>query len=183
MQISTTVIDRGAAVPNVVLPQLSHGNNVAQVVTGDEKLLDTDGVWTKNSSLTLGVTTADCAPICFTDDECIGVAHVGWRGLATGMIDNMLGQFNGDCLQVHLGPHLHQFEVQRNYCYEALMKSCDSDFFTEQSGRTIFQFTQALLSKLPEQTQVDSRDTATDFMLPSYRHDRNNERILTTVRL
>jgi len=183
MQINTTVITRGTVAPGVVLPQLSHGNQVAQVVIGNEVLPDIDGVWTESSSLILGVTTADCAPICFSDGSRVGIAHVGWRGLAAGMIPNMLKQFSVDQLQVYVGPHLHQFEVRRDHCYDALMDACGNDFFMEQDGQITFDFTQALLSGLSGTVEVDPRNTATDLTLPSYRHGRNDERILTTVRL
>jgi len=183
MRVDIQTIQRGTTLPGVVMPQLSHGVRVAHVVTEDETFLETDAIWTENQSLTLGVTTADCAPICFSDGVRVGVVHAGWRGLASGIIQNMLQEFLADTLQVHIGPHLHQFEVKRDDCCDQLVDAVGLSFFTEQAdGVLLFDFTQALLSVLPSDTTVDPRNTATDLTLPSYRHARNDRRILTTVR-
>lgn len=183
MRIETQIIPRGSTVADVCMPQLSHGNTVRQVVTGDETFVETDGVWTDNGDVALGITTADCAPICFDDGVRVGVAHVGWRGLANKLLPNMLEQFSVSSLQVHLGPHLHTFEVKQDHCYDQLQAAVGSEFFVQQDdGRIQFYFTQALLSVLPVEPQVDGRNTETDVSLPSYRHGRNDTRILTTVR-
>ena len=36
--------------------------------------------------LVLVVLTADCAPVVIADDAAVGVVHVGWRGLAGGVV-------------------------------------------------------------------------------------------------
>jgi YfiH family protein len=45
----------------------------------------------------------------------VGIAHAGWRGLISGVIENLISAFNsdGDNLLVHLGPAISKdfFEV------------------------------------------------------------------------
>ena len=48
-----------------------------------------DAIVTRSPGLAIGVTTADCGPLLFADAKAgvIGVAHAGWRGAATGIIE------------------------------------------------------------------------------------------------
>src|SRR5262252_1705612 len=48
-----------------------------------------DAIVTAVPGLAIGVTTADCGPVLFADDTAgvIGVAHAGWRGAATGVLE------------------------------------------------------------------------------------------------
>ncbi len=56
-----------------------------------------DGVVTNTPGLAIGVGTADCAPILFSDPDAhvVGAAHAGWRGALAGIaeatIEAMLG--------------------------------------------------------------------------------------------
>ena len=49
-----------------------------------------DAMVTDQLDITLGVLTADCAPILLVDDASgvIGAAHAGWRGALTGIIES-----------------------------------------------------------------------------------------------
>jgi polyphenol oxidase len=48
-----------------------------------------DAVVTRTPALALGISTADCGPLLFADNEAgvIGAAHAGWRGAFTGVIE------------------------------------------------------------------------------------------------
>ena len=48
-----------------------------------------DAVVTATPSLAIGVSTADCGPLLFADNQAgvIGAAHAGWRGAFTGVIE------------------------------------------------------------------------------------------------
>src|SRR5262249_41661795 len=48
-----------------------------------------DAIVTAVPGLAIGVTTADCGPVLFADETAgvIGVAHAGWRGAATGVLE------------------------------------------------------------------------------------------------
>ena len=51
-----------------------------------------DGIVTNRHSLMLGILTADCIPILLADPTArvVGAAHAGWKGLATGVIAEVL---------------------------------------------------------------------------------------------
>ena len=48
-----------------------------------------DAIVTKVAGLAVAVTTADCGPILFADEQArvVGAAHAGWRGALTGVIE------------------------------------------------------------------------------------------------
>jgi len=56
---------------------------------------EADASITHDTSLTLIVSTADCAPILFHDpmQGVIAAAHCGWRGTVKGMVDAVLDAF------------------------------------------------------------------------------------------
>lgn len=51
-----------------------------------------DGMVTDREGVVLGILSADCAPVLLADPAArvIGAAHAGWRGLAAGIIDEVL---------------------------------------------------------------------------------------------
>ncbi len=55
----------------------------------DETLEDTDALITAERRLILSVLTADCISLFLYDSNkmAIGLAHIGWRGLAKGMVE------------------------------------------------------------------------------------------------
>ena len=75
--------------------------------------------------------TADCLPVFVSskDGTMIGIAHAGWRGLVSGIIENLVSSFNsdGDDLVVHLGPAISKnfFEVGEEVKSLYLSKNAD----------------------------------------------------------
>lgn len=51
-----------------------------------------DAMVTATPGLALGITTADCGPVLFADEDArvIGAAHAGWRGAVTGVLESTL---------------------------------------------------------------------------------------------
>lgn len=49
-----------------------------------------DGMVTDQKNIILGITTADCAPVLFSDtaNGVIGISHAGWRGAVKGIMEN-----------------------------------------------------------------------------------------------
>ncbi|WP_265587173.1 peptidoglycan editing factor PgeF [Sphingomicrobium arenosum] len=52
-----------------------------------------DAVVTRTPGLLLGIVTADCAPVLFSDTDAgvVGAAHAGWRGAIGGVTDKTIG--------------------------------------------------------------------------------------------
>jgi len=53
---------------------------------------DADGVVTDRAGLLVGVSVADCLPLLAVDlaDGVVGAAHCGWRGIAAGMVEELM---------------------------------------------------------------------------------------------
>jgi YfiH family protein len=62
-----------------------HGSNVHHA-TAPGVLGEGDALWTDERGLPLAVFTADCLGVAVLADGAVGVAHVGWRGAAAGVV-------------------------------------------------------------------------------------------------
>lgn len=91
----------GLSLENLAIPHLDHTNTVRIVDNSyagegayefSEKLNKIDGLITSQSGLILAVTTADCLPVYLwsEDESVIGIAHAGWKGLASGIVKNLI---------------------------------------------------------------------------------------------
>ena len=82
-----------------------------------ESLVDADASFTSDSGIVCGILTADCLPVFVSnkDGSRVGIAHAGWKGLISGVIENLIESFdcNGNELLVHFGPAISvkNFEV------------------------------------------------------------------------
>lgn len=168
---------------SLTMPHQIHSTTVIEVRSKEEQRRVGDAIITHNPHITLGVHTRDCAPICFGDDDKVAVAHVGWRGLTSGLIENVLLHFDVLPKEVFVGPFLHSFEVKKDECYDEIMAKFGEVFFRMEDGRIIFNFKHALASLLPVHTVWDGRDTEHTQELPSHRHKRTLGHIITTVSL
>jgi len=82
-----------------------------------KRIVEADASFTINPRVVCAVMTADCLPVfvCKKDGSMVGIAHAGWKGLISGVLENLIQSFNcnGDDLVVHLGPAISKnyFEV------------------------------------------------------------------------
>ena len=90
----------GLKVEAVVAGELVHGSKVQVVTSIDAGRGATDANWiegvdglvTSDLSLLLLTTHADCAPVVIYDSShrVLGQAHAGWKGLRSGIIENLI---------------------------------------------------------------------------------------------
>ncbi|HET6522448.1 MAG TPA: peptidoglycan editing factor PgeF, partial [Geminicoccaceae bacterium] len=94
-----------------------HGREVAVVRGPDAALAATeaDALVTDRPGVTLGVLTADCAPVLLADPErgVIGAVHAGWRGALAGVIEAAVGVMLGlgarrESVRAAIGPCIAQ---------------------------------------------------------------------------
>ena len=99
-----------------------HGTTVVRL---DEKSSDTDNPtadasFTTQTNVICAVQTADCLPVllCDATTKVVAAVHAGWRGLASGVIENTLAKMQdcgakSDNVMAWLGPAIGplQFEV------------------------------------------------------------------------
>lgn len=88
-------------IDHVVAAGLQHTANVQIVTQADRRrgarelstaISDTDALLTNESDVILMTTHADCLPVWLAtpDSGWIGLAHAGWRGVATGIVPAMI---------------------------------------------------------------------------------------------
>ena len=79
--------------------------------------IEADASYSSKIGIVCAIMTADCLPVFVSkkDGSMVGIAHAGWRGLVSGVIENLVSSFNSDGgdLLVHLGPAISKnyFEV------------------------------------------------------------------------
>jgi len=92
-----------------------HGARVQQTYQPDAP--DADAAIAQGNEYACVVLSADCLPVlfCNRDGTQVAVAHAGWRGLATGVLEATVAAMNSepDDIMVWLGPAISnaQFEV------------------------------------------------------------------------
>ncbi|MGH9184569.1 MAG: polyphenol oxidase family protein [Acidimicrobiales bacterium] len=91
-----------------------HGSRVVTVERPGQHIgAEADGSVTAIRGAVLTVQTADCAPVVLLGDgaggPCVGVAHAGWRGLAAGIVETVVGalrELGADELRAVVGPRI-----------------------------------------------------------------------------
>ncbi len=94
------LISEAFAIPpgHLVLMGQVHGGRIF-ILDGDAPppglIPECDGLITDKPGVALGIRTADCVPLLFTDRvrRVIGVAHAGWRGTALRIASRMVDRF------------------------------------------------------------------------------------------
>lgn len=85
-----------------------HGTRVVEHPGRVETTLEADAIFSGGAIQVCAVLTADCLPVflCDVTGSQVAVAHAGWRGLAAGVLQNVVGRMKakpGD-LMAWLGP-------------------------------------------------------------------------------
>jgi YfiH family protein len=150
---------------------------------GSGNLPEADAMITARRGFALGIITADCAPVLFSDDAgtCVGAAHAGWRGAvagvleATGMAMRAKGALGvraviGPCIQQNsyeVGADMREAVLVRDPAHEAFFlpgKSADKWQFDLPA------YCAARLAKIDLPVTILARDTcAEDQKFFSYR--------------
>jgi purine-nucleoside/S-methyl-5'-thioadenosine phosphorylase / adenosine deaminase len=93
-----------------------HGSRVVVVgEPGQHAGVEADAAVTACPGAALAVQAADCAPLALVAPGAVGVVHVGWRGLADGVVDAAVGalrELDDGPIVARLGPCI------RPRCYE-----------------------------------------------------------------
>jgi YfiH family protein len=94
-----------------------HGTVVADLDSQPQGVIAADAAIARAPGRVCVVMVADCLPVlfCSRDGQRIGAAHAGWRGLASGVLEEIVKALGvpGDELTAWLGPAISQahFEV------------------------------------------------------------------------
>jgi YfiH family protein len=73
-----------------------HSTKVLEIDSSLARLQPADGLITASPKVVCAVMTADCMPLFLSDQagSKVAVVHAGWRGMADGIIEKVVGLFN-----------------------------------------------------------------------------------------
>ena len=121
-----------------------------------------DGIVTATPGLAIGVVTADCGPILFSDPKAgvIGAAHAGWKGALNGVLENTiaameeLGAKRGNICAA-LGPCISQKNYEVGTEYRTIFTGRDpssSRFFVPSvnAGHSLFDLWSYIVHRLDQ---------------------------------
>ena len=138
-----------------------HSSNCVDAALTNE-IIDADASYTSKVGIVCGIMTADCLPVFVSkkNGTMVGLAHAGWRGLVSGVIENLIHSFNsdGDNLIVHLGPAISKnyFEVGEEVMRLYLAKNINFErSFTTKNNKNYLDLYDAAKVIL-EGFQIDS---------------------------
>ena len=97
-----------------------------------------DGLWTTRRELALSVVTADCVPVVVADQDRLAVAHAGWRGIVSGIVErtvHALGDPRG--LSAWIGPAIGPccYEVDWDVARQVAAASSESIISEGRQGK------------------------------------------------
>ncbi len=123
-----------------------HSSDVA--IISDEALPDSppkaDALVTSNPTIALGILTADCGPVLFSDpiNKVVAAAHAGWRGalggILTATVHQMISQgAKSENIIAALGPMIgpQSYEVGPEFPSPFLKQAAKNNLFFQDSVR------------------------------------------------
>ncbi len=131
-----------------------------------------DGLVTKTKGLALGVLTADCGPVLFSDAEAgvIGACHAGWKGALTGVTDSTLAAMeklgaSRSRIVAVLGPTISRSAYEVGPEFPAAFLAQDAghgQFFTPSTkpGHFMFDLPRYILTRLKNVGLKEAHDLA-----------------------
>jgi hypothetical protein len=154
---------------------------------------EADAMVTRAVGVVCAVLTADCLPVLLADraGKTVGIAHAGWRGLAAGVIGNVVRAMGvpASDLVAYIGPGIgpRRYEVGENVRQAFVRSSPEAEaaFVFRHGGKYL-----ADLAKLARQRlsaagigEVHSANlcTASDERFFSFRRDRVTGRMASLI--
>lgn len=119
-----------------------------------------DAIVTKMPRLGIGVTTADCGPVLFADEQArvVGAAHAGWRGAFSGVLEATLDAMetlgaDRSRVTAALGPMIRQpnYEVGDDFMQRFVADHDDNaQFFApaRRDGHALFDLPAYIVARL-----------------------------------
>jgi YfiH family protein len=152
-----------------------------------------DAAIARGVSVVLAVLTADCLPIllCAEDGSAIAVAHAGWRGLASGVIEATIARLGvpGARLLAWLGPAIaagsYEVGAEVRAAFVDAHPSAAAAFAPTRPGHwrcDLYALArQRLAAAGVSSVYGGDFDTCTDARFYSYRRDRETGRFASLI--
>lgn len=122
----------------------THSADVVTVDAPDQTLPEADGLVTATPGVALGILTADCQPVLFSDPEAgvVGAAHAGWKGALGGVLDATVDAMvalgaRREKIRAVIGPSISQraYEVGPEFLDDFMAEAPDNArFFANGEG-------------------------------------------------
>jgi copper oxidase (laccase) domain-containing protein len=163
---------------NALFPRQVHGGDIVGVVCLKTKECEADGVVLDSSEdVSVGIVTADCAPVVIVTKERVVVLHVSRKTLLEGLLDNVEKYIQTkDILNVYIGPHICErhfdFETEGEEITEFIQKYPNA--VKRRNGRSYLSIREALQvffnkwGVSEDKLKEDGRCTYESDELPSY---------------
>jgi len=172
-----------------------HGCDVLDVAGLDASpSCEADALYSNRAESVCAVLTADCLPVLFADVEGreVAAAHAGWRGLASGVLEQTVGRFVSapETLLAWLGPAIgpESFEVGEDVrdAFTAWSGDCEAAFVEHGEGHWLADIYQLACLRLRKAgvTAIYGGDycTYSDAQrFYSYRRDGETGRMATLI--
>ncbi len=137
-------VQENSSITAVVEAEQVHGGSLAVVTSvteGQTPVKGCDALMTNSRHIALGIRTADCLPVLFSDHkrQVIAAAHAGWRGLHADILSRTVVAFRhhfqvpAEDIHVLIGPSI------RGCCYQVSESFSDKfDSFKEEQSEGIY---------------------------------------------
>jgi len=174
--------------------QQIHGTDVLATDSGCSASNIADASYTTQPGQVCVVLTADCLPVLFCNRSgtCVAAAHAGWRGLAAGILEATLKQFNESAeeILIWLGPAIGPtaFEVGEEVrtAFTDYLPTAEMAFTPSRKGHWFANLYLLAKQRFAHQgiTTVYGGDFCTyteTQRFYSYRRDRHTGRMATLI--
>ena len=206
VKINRTRVADAMGVPetHLVTIRQTHSPHVVTVTGPIDMDTEGDAIVTNTPGLALGILTADCQPVLFSDPEAevIAVAHAGWKGARDGVLENTVDAMeaigaNRKNIVAVVGPSISQpnYEVGPEF-YETFISqdaSNDRFFIKGPSGREHFDLPAYGLSKLQKtgireaqwnhQCTYADEDRFFSYRRATHKKEADYGRLISVIRL
>jgi len=169
----------------IVQMDQTHSSTVNFIYGNKQIYKSTDALITSNRDIALQLKVADCMPIFIFDKKSsfFGAIHAGWRGLASGIIENSIEllkeqDFNLRNIKVFIGPSISKrnFEIQND-----VMEYFDSKFSIVKDGKIFLSLQEVAIDKFASYGISDilntNECTYDNLNYHSYRRDKTDKRM------
>lgn len=141
-----------------------------------------DALVTATPGLAIGVVTADCAPVLFSDPQAgvVGVAHAGWRGAIGGVLENTIAAMEGlgaqrGAIAAAIGPTIAQASYEVDAPFKQNFRAGDEKHFVDApdrkgSARWLFDLPGYVADALAKSGVTKIHDLARDTFPQSERY-------------
>ena len=156
---------------NLIISDQYHSNKCL-IATSKNPYPKCDALVTSDNSLILGITTADCLPIIFYDQEnkIIGIAHAGWKGLVKGVIQNTVKKMislgaQKKSIKSIIGPCIRVKSYEVNQVFVKKLKTHYQKFAIRQTQKIYFDLPKLAKHILSESNISEVYDTKKNTFL------------------